>query len=82
MDGHKEAPQEQELPEMRNAFSVTTVEAREHYVEEQIRQIKENNHGSPSSADMKRATSVRHHLSALFIVTFELFSKHFLYLSL
>ena len=51
---------EQELPELRNAFSQTTVEVREHYIEEHMRQIQEHsNPVSPSSSiDMKRANSV------------------------
>ncbi|KAG7675237.1 hypothetical protein Ndes2526B_g08103 [Nannochloris sp. 'desiccata'] len=58
MDEHDD-PQ-QEVPELRNAFSQTTAEACENYVEEHIRQVQQNNsnHDSPtSSVDMKRASS-------------------------
>jgi hypothetical protein len=64
----------QELPEMRNAFSGTTADVREHCIEETIRQAHENNSnhgsGSPSSSvDMKRASSVRQHPSTYLIYT-------------
>lgn len=62
MDVQDEAPvnTEQELPELRNAFSQTTVEVREQFIEEHMRQVQEqSNSGSPSSSiDMKRANSV------------------------
>lgn len=70
MDEHDD-PQ-QEVPELRNAFSQTTAEACENYVEEHIRQVQQNNsnHDSPtSSVDMKRASSVRKKAKALTIVT-------------